>query len=143
MIIRQLAVWTFDMSHLGFAGRLPLYCFDTQSLRHINRQIFRHHQTSAVLEKTEVQKTGVAYDTGRMVGFVGHNMCSTFWMVRTLIYYYCVDLWGTAECFWIMLYIKKTSFKLINLYPIFYIVEPFMLIYFDTFINADPPNFRK
>jgi len=68
---------------LGFAGRVPLHGIDTQPLRHINRQIFRHHQASAVLKKTEVKKTGVAHDTGRMVGFTGHNMCSSFWMVRT------------------------------------------------------------
>lgn len=71
------------MRHLGLVGRVPLYRVDTQPLRYIHRQIFRHHQTVAVFEEKEVEKTRVAHDTGRLAGLAGHNVRSAFRMVRT------------------------------------------------------------
>lgn len=76
------------MRHLGFAGRVPLYCVDTQPLRHIDRQIFRHYQAAAVLKKTQIQRPRVAHDTGRVAGFAGYNVCSAFWMVRIILCIY-------------------------------------------------------
>lgn len=74
-------VRAFDMRHLGIVGRVPVHRFDTQPLRHIDRQIFRHHQTVAVLEEKKVQGTRVTDDTGRVARLVGDNVRTAIRMV--------------------------------------------------------------
>lgn len=70
------------MRHLGVAGRVPLHRVHTQPVRHIHRQVFRHHQTAAVLQEKEIEKIGVAHDPGRLAGIVGHHVRTALRMVR-------------------------------------------------------------